>query len=367
MTNEERRTVLATARATLQRLNGGDAVASASDTQHQEPLQTEVKRRLGDLERRVAKPDPPQQERGRNLTDYEMARWRQYFEDYVDQEIAREREAMIEICGQGIGEFWNQRCEEIQQFVDAKFRHVPHGPQGERGETGPIGPQGEPGIPGVRGDRGDPGERGEVGPQGPPGERGEPGIPGARGEPGEKGQRGERGDKGEPGTLPLVKAYVPDTVHYAGDVVTHAGALWQATKDTGQAPPHADWICLAAAGQDGITPTIRGTYDSAGIYARLDIVALDGTTFIARKDNPGKCPGDGWQLMSVRGKPGIKGPPGECGQRGEKGDPGAAAPTILAWKIDRVKYLVTPIMSDGSEVLPIEMRGLFEQFHDERG
>ena len=143
-------------------LNGGDAVASASDTQHQEPLQTEVKRRLEDLERRVAKPDPPQQERGRNLTDYEMARWRQYFESHVAQEIAAEHEFVMQIVAGALGEFWNQRCrEEIQEFVDAKFRHVPHGPPGERGETGPIGPQGEPGIPGVRGDKGDPGERGE--------------------------------------------------------------------------------------------------------------------------------------------------------------------------------------------------------------
>ena len=177
----------------------------------------------------------------------------------------------------------------------------------------------------------------------------------------------KKGEKGESGALPLVKAYVPDTVHYAGDAVTHAGALWQATKDTGQAPPHGDWICLAAAGADGITPTVRSTYDAAVKYARLDIVALDGTTFIARKDDPGVCPGDGWQLMSVRGKPGIKGSPGERGQRGEKGDPSAAAPTILAWKIDRVNYLVTPIMSDAREVPAIEMRALFEQFHDERG
>jgi hypothetical protein len=147
MTNEEKRAVLATARATLQRLNGGDAVASASDTQHQEPLQTEVKRRLEDLERRVAKPDSPQQEHGRNLTDYEMARWRQYFESHVAQEIAAEHEFVMQIVAGALGEFWNQRCEEIQQFVDAKFRKVPHGPPGERGETGPIGLPGEPGIP----------------------------------------------------------------------------------------------------------------------------------------------------------------------------------------------------------------------------
>jgi hypothetical protein len=97
--------------------------------------------------------------------------------------------------------------------------------------------------------------------------------------------------------LPLVKAYVPDTVHDAGDAVTHAGALWQATKDTGQAPPHADWICLAAAGVDGITPTVRSTYDAAVKYARLDIVALNGSTFIARKDDPGVCPG--WSATDV--------------------------------------------------------------------
>ena len=111
---------------------------------------------------------------------------------------------------------------------------------------------------------------------------------------------------------------------------------WQATKDTGKAPPHADWICLAAAGQDGITPTIRGTYDSAGIYARLDLVALNGSLFVARKDQPGPCPGADWQLVASAGKIGIKGSPGAKGERGEagsKGGPGAPAPTILAWKV----------------------------------
>jgi hypothetical protein len=123
----------------------------------------------------------------------------------------------------------------------------------------------------------------------------------------------------------------------------------------------------AEAGHDARSPTVRSTYDAAVKYARLDIVALDGTTFIARKDDPGVCPGEGWQLMSVRGKPGIKGPPGERGERGGKGDPGAPAPTILAWKVDRESYTVTPIMSDASEVPAIEMRALFEQFVDERG
>ena len=73
-----------------------------------------------------------------------MARWRQYFEGHVAQAIATERDFMIEVVGLSLGERENQLREEIQQFVDAKFRHVPHGPPGERGETGSIGPQGEP-------------------------------------------------------------------------------------------------------------------------------------------------------------------------------------------------------------------------------
>jgi hypothetical protein len=185
-----------------------------------------------------------------------------------------------------------------------------------------------------------------------------------------QGEKGDKGDPGPPGRLPIARAFVPDTVHYAGDAVTYAGALWQAKKDTGQAPPHADWICLAADGQDGITPTIRGTYDPVGIYARLDIVALNSSSFIARKDQPGPCPGEGWQLIVSAGKQGRPGPRGARGERGEpgsKGGPGAPAPTILAWKVDRESYTVTPIMSDASEVPAIEMRALFEQFHDERG
>jgi hypothetical protein len=94
------------------------------------------------------------------------------------------------------------------------------------------------------------------------------------------------------------------------------------------------------------------------------------SSFIARKDQPGRCPGEDWQLIVSVGKQGRPGPPGAKGERGEpgsKGGPGAPAPTILAWKVDRESYMVTPIMSDASEVPAIEMRALFEQFHDERG
>lgn len=38
---------------------------------------------------------------------------------------------------------------------------------------------------------------------------------------------------------------------------------------------------------------MRGTYDADGEYKRLNIVALNGGAFIARKDDPGACPGKG--------------------------------------------------------------------------
>src|SRR5262245_46962142 len=50
--------------------------------------------------------------------------------------------------------------------------------------------------------------------------------------------------KSIPGQLPAVETYCPDTVHYAGHVVVHQGATYQALCDTARTPPHIDdWIC----------------------------------------------------------------------------------------------------------------------------
>ena len=177
-----------------------------------------------------------------------------------------------------------------------------------------------------------------------------------RGPPGPSGPRGE---EGPPGKLPIVKLWTPETVYYAGDVVAYDGGTFQAQRDTGQPPSHAHWICLAAAGRDGNSITVRGTFDATADYRRLDVVALNGGCFIARKDAPGPCPGSGWQLLASQGKRGVSGARGE---RGPKGDPGLSGVTICEWKIDRARYVATPIMSDGSEGPPLELRGLFEQF-----
>jgi hypothetical protein len=162
-----------------------------------------------------------------------------------------------------------------------------------------------------------------------------------------------------------VHEYVEGSVHYRGDVVTHRGSTYQAQRDTAREPPHEDWICVARAGVDGKngcdgrSPNVRGTFKAGESYRAFDIVALNGGAFIARRDDPGSCPGDGWQLVATPGKRGQQGP------RGERGPAGPAGPTIESWQIDRERYQATPAMSDGSEGPPLELRPLFEQFHTE--
>ena len=273
----------------------------------------------------------------------------------------------------------------------------PSGSQGERGERGLVGPpgfgtagkDGEPGAAGKDGAPGAAGERGEpgiVGPSGPQGERGldggrgERGLPGATGAPGAvgpSGPQGERGFEGPPGPegargkMPIAKAYEPDAVHYVGDVVVHLGGTWQAVRDTGQAPPHRDWIALSLRGdngRDGSSPQVRGLYQADASYGALDIVALNGGSFIARRDNPGPCPGEGWQSLVMpgkQGKPGEQGPAGEPGPRGMLGPKGEPGAVLSSWHIEREAYTVTPILSDGRKGPSLNLRKLFEQFNGE--
>src|SRR5499427_1723887 len=153
---------------------------------------------------------------------------------------------------------------------------------------------------------------------------------------GPPGPAGPRGEQGPPGKLPLVRLWKPETVYYEGDVVAYDGGTFQAKRDTGQPPSHADWICLATAGRDGNTIAVRGTFDQSASYRRLDVVAFNGGSFIALKDVPGSCPGPGWQLFASPGKRGIAGPKGERGERGATGLNGA---TSRDWKIDRERYV----------------------------
>ena len=159
--------------------------------------------------------------------------------------------------------------------------------------------------------------------------------------------------------FPSVRAWAADTVYHEGDVVAFSGATYQATKDTARAPGSRDWICLAVAGA-GLT--VRGTYDGNEEYKHLDIAMVNGSSFVALRDWPGPCPGDGWHLLASRGSRGSRGERGIIGLMGLRGERGLAAPTIQSWELDRARYTATPVMSDGFRGPPLELRGLFEQF-----
>lgn len=159
---------------------------------------------------------------------------------------------------------------------------------------------------------------------------------------------GVDGKEGPPGKLPVAKEWV-DGVHRESDVVTYGRATYQATRDTGKEPPHEDWQCIAAAGRDGTDGRsfrIRGTHIADGEYLALDVISLNGAAFVAKTDDPGPCPGEGWQLMASQGKTGK---PGDRGAPGPKGDRGAPGAPVVAVAIDD-QGLMTLANGDGSTI-----------------
>ena len=151
-------------------------------------------------------------------------------------------------------------------------------------------------------------------------------------------------------------------------MVTHDGSTYQALRDTGRGVTHPDWICPARGGCDGregLTPSVRGTYDLHEEYFRLDIVACDGASFIAKRDHPGPCPGEDWQLMTRQGKPGRRGENGGIGPRGERGEEGppAVVPKLVSSEIDENYNLIIVRSDDSREVIPL--RPAFERYHSE--
>ena len=203
------------------------------------------------------------------------------------------------------------RLLKLETELRNRLATLRDGEKGDRGEKGEQGEKGET-VKGEKGDTGAPGEKGETGERG---ETGEQGAPGADGAAGRDGANGANGNDGAPG----------------------------------------------ANGNDGRSFVIRDTYDPAETYRELDVVTLNATWFIARKDDPGACPGAGWKA-GPSGRRGEKGERGERGPRGELGPPGRE---VTAWEINRKDYSLVPIMSDGGKGPPIPLRALFEQFQAE--
>jgi hypothetical protein len=158
---------------------------------------------------------------------------------------------------------------------------------------------------------------------------------------------------------PRVHAYVEDKVHYEGQLVTYDGSTYQALCDTGRAPPDEEhWVCVAAGGLDGLSFRVRGTYQPGEPYSRFDVVALNGGSFVSRRNHPGVCPGDDWQALCFQGR---KGPAGPKGDRGERGPPG---PSIKGCELEAERYTLILIQSDGTAVC-INLRPFFEAYHAE--
>jgi hypothetical protein len=164
------------------------------------------------------------------------------------------------------------------------------------------------------------------------------------------------------GKLSIAKTYEPGAVVYRGDLVVHNGGTWHAKCDSAQMAGGSEYVCLARAGRDGAdgrSLSLRGPYDMHAKYTNLDIVEYGGELFVALRDDPALCPGEGWQLLAPRGKTGEK---GASGPRGQKGDPGPSGAKIHSWQLDREGYHVSPLMEDGTVGPILELRGLFEQY-----
>jgi hypothetical protein len=162
---------------------------------------------------------------------------------------------------------------------------------------------------------------------------------------GAPGKDGERGEPGPMGSLAQCKAW-EDRVYYQGETATFDGSIFQAQRDTGKEPPHEDWICIVRAGRDGADGRSfdhAGLYEPEKNYSALQVVQLNGASFVAKRDNPGECPGDGWALLASQGKTGKPGPKGDPGARGPAG------PAVARLVVDDTGML-TLVNADGSKI-----------------
>jgi hypothetical protein len=134
---------------------------------------------------------------------------------------------------------------------------------------------------------------------------------------------------------------------------------------------------LSGAGVPGCF-NVRGTHDARSTYNYLDVVAYNGASWVAKKDNPGELPGPGWQLLAAQGSRGGR------GERGERGPPGPApvlmgarfshrgmeiettsGPPIPLFKSVAVdpETFVIKITGSNDSVLTINLLPLFQSFH----
>jgi hypothetical protein len=130
--------------------------------------------------------------------------------------------------------------------------------------------------------------------------------------------------------------------------------------DGAPGPPGAASDIPGPPGADGRSVAVRGTYAETQAYHALDLVALNGGSFIALCDDPGPCPGEGWQLLARQGKAGAPGMRGEKGDRGEIGPAGQPGRSVVAFTLSD-EGVLTLSFDDGNS-LSQDLYGWAAQF-----
>ena len=99
-------------------------------------------------------------------------------------------------------------------------------------------------------------------------------------------------------------------------------------------------------------------------YELLNLVSYEGCSYLATRDNPGRPGGEsGWQAVAAKG---ARENPGPRGPRGNR-DAAETPVTIVGWALDVEDYRACPALSNGEVGAILDLRPLFEQFHDETG
>jgi hypothetical protein len=88
---------------------------------------------------------------------------------------------------------------------------------------------------------------------------------------------------------------------------------------------------------------------------------LNGSSFVALRDDPSPCPGEDWQLVASAGKRGQQGLKGERGPAG----PLAIAPRIASSEIDTDYNLIIIYTDNSRQIVPL--RAAFAQYNAETG
>ncbi len=167
--------------------------------------------------------------------------------------------------------------------------------------------------------------------------------------------------------LARAKQWESGVEYGASVIVRNIGGVWQSRSSTYDEPTvkSDEWYCLASSfhktsvieqHNNGVETVIgfhdsldnvhevripvpgvrylKGVFDPAVAYDKLDSIMKDGCRWVATKDEPSGVPGEDtadWQVLTMRGPKGMKGGTGErgpqgktgpAGEKGHQGDPG---------------------------------------------